>query len=96
MVQLSSGLDAEKQKVVFQMFAGVLPKVTCLRKIFWKTPRKGTADPERALKAAKMLENVIAGIDVNMGCPKDYSVKVNRLMGLQYLYLFLLMDYFFN
>ena len=41
-------------------------------------------------------ENDVAGIDVNMGCPKDYSVKVNRLMGLQYLYLFLLMDYFFN
>lgn len=35
----------------------------------------GTADPERALKAAKMLENDVAGIDVNMGCPKDYSVK---------------------
>lgn len=35
----------------------------------------GTADPERALKAARMLENDVAGIDVNMGCPKDYSVK---------------------
>lgn len=35
----------------------------------------GTADPERAVKAAKMLENDVAGIDVNMGCPKDYSVK---------------------
>ncbi|KAL9976331.1 hypothetical protein ACROYT_G013621 [Oculina patagonica] len=35
----------------------------------------GTADPERALKAAKLVENDVAGIDVNMGCPKDYSVK---------------------
>ncbi|PIK43569.1 putative tRNA-dihydrouridine(20) synthase [Apostichopus japonicus] len=35
----------------------------------------GTADPERALKAAKMVENDVAGIDVNMGCPKDYSTK---------------------
>ena len=24
-------------------------------------------------------ENDVAGIDVNMGCPKDYSVKVNNL-----------------
>ncbi|XP_015771212.1 PREDICTED: tRNA-dihydrouridine(20) synthase [NAD(P)+]-like [Acropora digitifera] len=35
----------------------------------------GTADPDRAVRAAKMLENDVAGIDVNMGCPKDYSVK---------------------
>lgn len=35
----------------------------------------GTADPERALKVAKLLENDVAGIDVNMGCPKDYSCK---------------------
>lgn len=35
----------------------------------------GTADPERALKAAKMVENDVAGIDVNMGCPKAYSTK---------------------
>ncbi|KAJ7381893.1 tRNA-dihydrouridine(20) synthase [NAD(P)+]-like protein [Desmophyllum pertusum] len=35
----------------------------------------GTADPERALKAAQLVENDVAGIDVNMGCPKDYSVK---------------------
>ena len=24
-------------------------------------------------------ENDVAGIDVNMGCPKDYSVKVQKL-----------------
>ncbi|PFX33124.1 tRNA-dihydrouridine(20) synthase [NAD(P)+]-like [Stylophora pistillata] len=35
----------------------------------------GTADSERALKVAKLLENDVAGIDVNMGCPKDYSCK---------------------
>ena len=28
-------------------------------------------------------ENDVAGIDVNMGCPKDYSVKV---INLQYWY----------
>ncbi|XP_078688741.1 tRNA-dihydrouridine(20) synthase [NAD(P)+]-like [Branchiostoma floridae x Branchiostoma belcheri] len=35
----------------------------------------GTADPERALKVAKLVENDVAGIDVNMGCPKEYSTK---------------------
>merc|ERR1712179_510010 len=31
----------------------------------------GTADAERALAAAKLVENDVAGIDVNMGCPKE-------------------------
>ncbi|CAH8593011.1 unnamed protein product [Heterobilharzia americana] len=35
----------------------------------------GTPEPETALQAAKMLENDVMGIDVNMGCPKGYSMK---------------------
>ncbi|XP_062997616.1 tRNA-dihydrouridine(20) synthase [NAD(P)+]-like isoform X2 [Elgaria multicarinata webbii] len=35
----------------------------------------GTADAERALAVAKLVENDVAGIDVNMGCPKEYSTK---------------------
>lgn len=35
----------------------------------------GTADAERALKTAKLVEKDVAGIDVNMGCPKEFSVK---------------------
>ncbi|XP_044750826.1 tRNA-dihydrouridine(20) synthase [NAD(P)+]-like [Coccinella septempunctata] len=35
----------------------------------------GTCDPERALKVAKMIENDVAGIDINMGCPKEFSLK---------------------
>ncbi|XP_066523384.1 tRNA-dihydrouridine(20) synthase [NAD(P)+]-like [Hoplias malabaricus] len=35
----------------------------------------GTADPERALAVAKLVENDVAAIDVNMGCPKEYSTK---------------------
>lgn len=31
----------------------------------------GTANAERALKVAKMVENDVAAIDINMGCPKD-------------------------
>lgn len=35
----------------------------------------GTCSAERALKVAKMVENDVAGIDINMGCPKEFSVK---------------------
>lgn len=35
----------------------------------------GTADPQRALRVAKMLENDVAAIDINMGCPKEFSLK---------------------
>jgi tRNA-dihydrouridine synthase 2 len=30
----------------------------------------GTCDPDTALTAARMVEADVAGIDVNMGCPK--------------------------
>lgn len=30
----------------------------------------GTASAERALKTAKLVENDVAGIDINMGCKK--------------------------
>eukprot|EP00112_Aurelia_sp_Birch-Aquarium-sp1_P007180 Seg1782.14 transcript_id=Seg1782.14/GoldUCD/mRNA.D3Y31 product=tRNA-dihydrouridine protein_id=Seg1782.14/GoldUCD/D3Y31 len=35
----------------------------------------GTCDAQRALKVAKILEDDVAGIDVNMGCPKEFSIK---------------------
>lgn len=35
----------------------------------------GTASAERALKVAKMIENDVSGIDINMGCPKEFSIK---------------------
>ncbi|KAH8890873.1 FMN-linked oxidoreductase [Thozetella sp. PMI_491] len=34
----------------------------------------GTADPERAVKAARLVAADVAGIDVNAGCPKPFSV----------------------
>ncbi|XP_051174599.1 tRNA-dihydrouridine(20) synthase [NAD(P)+]-like [Leptopilina boulardi] len=34
----------------------------------------GTCDVSRALKVGQMVENDIAGIDVNMGCPKRFSI----------------------
>lgn len=35
----------------------------------------GTNDPTRALQAAKVVEADVAGIDINMGCPKSFSLK---------------------
>lgn len=35
----------------------------------------GSANPERALNVAKMVENDVAAIDINMGCPKAFSMK---------------------
>lgn len=35
----------------------------------------GTASAERALKTAKLVELDVAGIDINMGCPKEFSIK---------------------
>lgn len=35
----------------------------------------GTADAQRALKVAKLVENDVAAIDINMGCPKEFSLK---------------------
>ncbi|KAK8738129.1 hypothetical protein OTU49_004059 [Cherax quadricarinatus] len=35
----------------------------------------GTSDAQRALKVGKMVEPYVAGLDVNMGCPKTFSLK---------------------
>ncbi|EUB55767.1 tRNA-dihydrouridine synthase 2-like protein [Echinococcus granulosus] len=35
----------------------------------------GTADAKRALMAAQKVQGDVAAIDVNMGCPKYYSIK---------------------
>ncbi|XP_047544761.1 tRNA-dihydrouridine(20) synthase [NAD(P)+]-like isoform X1 [Vanessa atalanta] len=35
----------------------------------------GTCSAERALKVAKLVENDVAAIDINMGCPKEFSIK---------------------
>jgi len=35
----------------------------------------GTNNPERAVKVAKMVEKDVDAIDVNMGCPKGFSLK---------------------
>ncbi|XP_057349056.1 tRNA-dihydrouridine(20) synthase [NAD(P)+]-like [Manis pentadactyla] len=48
---------------------------TCEREQRRVVFQMGTSDEARALAVAKRVENDVAGIDVNMGCPKEYSTK---------------------
>uniref|UniRef100_A0A8C4NEZ4 Dihydrouridine synthase 2 n=1 Tax=Eptatretus burgeri TaxID=7764 RepID=A0A8C4NEZ4_EPTBU len=48
---------------------------TCSREHDRIVFQMGTADPDRALLVARLLENDVAAFDVNMGCPKEYSTK---------------------
>ncbi|KYO27350.1 tRNA-dihydrouridine(20) synthase [NAD(P)+]-like [Alligator mississippiensis] len=57
---------APNERVVFR---------TCERERDSVVFQMGSADAERALAVAKLVENDVAGIDVNMGCPKEYSTK---------------------
>uniref|UniRef100_T1JM82 DUS-like FMN-binding domain-containing protein n=1 Tax=Strigamia maritima TaxID=126957 RepID=T1JM82_STRMM len=44
----------------------------------------GTSEAQRALKAVKLVEQDVSGIDINMGCPKEFSLKGG--MGAALLY----------
>ena len=44
----------------------------CRRKLIYQI---GTADPDRAVCAARMVAPYVAGIDVNAGCPKPFSTS---------------------
>ncbi|XP_053305544.1 tRNA-dihydrouridine(20) synthase [NAD(P)+]-like [Spea bombifrons] len=57
---------APTERVVFQ---------TCEKERDRVVFQMGTADAERALAVAKLVEEDVAAIDVNMGCPKEYSTK---------------------
>lgn len=44
----------------------------------------GSANAQRALEVAKLVENDVAAIDVNMGCPKEFSIKGGMGASLMY------------
>ncbi|XP_034143958.1 tRNA-dihydrouridine(20) synthase [NAD(P)+]-like isoform X2 [Esox lucius] len=48
---------------------------TCKKEKEHVVLQMGTADPDRALIVARLVENDVAAIDINMGCPKEYSTK---------------------
>lgn len=47
---------------------------TCPRERDHVVLQIGTSDASRALKVARMVENDVAAIDINMGCPKRFSI----------------------
>ncbi|XP_076547830.1 dihydrouridine synthase 2 isoform X1 [Osmia lignaria lignaria] len=53
---------------------GTITFRTCPRERDQIVLQIGTCDAARALKVAKMIEQDIAGIDLNMGCPKLFSL----------------------
>ncbi|KAM6253034.1 tRNA-dihydrouridine(20) synthase [NAD(P)+]-like isoform 2-T2 [Porphyrio hochstetteri] len=59
---------APNERVVFR---------TCERERHRVVFQMGSADAERALAVAKLVESDVAGIDINMGCPKEYSTKAS-------------------
>ncbi|XP_072044693.1 tRNA-dihydrouridine(20) synthase [NAD(P)+]-like [Amphiura filiformis] len=61
--------------VDFTMDDGVVVFRTCAQEKDRVVFQMGTADPQRALRVAKLVEKDVAGIDINMGCPKEYSTK---------------------
>lgn len=42
----------------------------------------GTSNAEQALKAALLVQNDVAGVDINMGCPKKFSVHAGMGVAL--------------
>lgn len=44
----------------------------------------GTADEDRAVRVGKLVQQDVAALDINMGCPKEFSIKGG--MGVALLY----------
>lgn len=61
--------------VDFQLADGTLVFRTCEAEKSRLVFQLGTASPERAVKVAKLIEEDVSAIDINMGCPKDFSLK---------------------
>ena len=48
---------------------------TCSKECGRNVLQLGTSDATRALKAAELVSNDVAAIDINMGCPKSFSLS---------------------
>ncbi|KAK2599003.1 tRNA-dihydrouridine synthase 2 [Conoideocrella luteorostrata] len=56
-----------KESIIYRVF----PEKEANRLIF----QIGTADPDRAVEASRLVAADVAGIDVNAGCPKPFSTS---------------------
>ncbi|XP_053950892.1 tRNA-dihydrouridine(20) synthase [NAD(P)+]-like isoform X1 [Anastrepha ludens] len=48
---------------------------TCAKERQQVVLQLGTSDAERALTVGKLVQYDIGGLDINMGCPKEFSIK---------------------
>lgn len=48
---------------------------TCATETSQLVLQLGTSDAARALAVGKLVQQDIAGLDINMGCPKEFSIK---------------------
>lgn len=67
----------EKNRLIFQI--GMSKKIEvcfqiCTNLIIFEI-YEGTSNADRAVALAKMVQDDVSGIDVNMGCPKPYSTN---------------------
>lgn len=56
-----------KESIIYRVF----PEKEANKLVF----QIGTADPDRAVEAARLVAADVAGIDVNAGCPKSFSTS---------------------
>jgi tRNA-dihydrouridine synthase 2 len=59
--------NGEKENIIYRTF----PEKEAGKLVF----QIGTADPDRAVEAARLVAGDVAGIDVNAGCPKPFSTS---------------------
>ena len=62
-----SSANDQKETVIYRTF----PEKETGRLVF----QIGTADPDRAVEASRLVAGDVAGIDVNAGCPKPFSTS---------------------
>lgn len=67
--RFSSNRTTDKESVIYRIH----PALESRHLIF----QMGTASPARAVQAARLVAADVAGIDVNAGCPKPFSVLGN-------------------
>ncbi|KAM9807846.1 tRNA-dihydrouridine(20) synthase [NAD(P)+]-like [Neosynchiropus ocellatus] len=75
MVQCQRLVNEVLETVDFVASDGRVMFRTCAQERNRVVFQMGTADPERALAVAQLVEKDVAAVDVNMGCPKEYSTK---------------------
>lgn len=75
--KMKSILEVLKTVDFVDKFDGTIVFRTCDAEKGKVVLQLGTASAERALNVAKMVEDDVAAIDINMGCPKDFSLVIH-------------------